>query len=73
MNLNPLHWTSGHLIAFVFAAVFGACIGLFYGIGQFDPYTDQRWLWIGLYCVVGALLGAAGGFLRQLLRGEKSN
>jgi H+/Cl- antiporter ClcA len=72
MNLNPLHWKPEHRVAFVFAAVFGACIGIFAGLGHFDPYTSNRWLLVGLYGVGGMLLGAAGGLLRQLLRDRKS-
>jgi hypothetical protein len=66
MNFN--HWKREHQIAFYFAAVFGACMGVFAGMGHFDPYTSFRWLWIGGWGVVGTLMGAAGGFLRQVLR-----
>jgi H+/Cl- antiporter ClcA len=72
-EMNPFDWKPEHRVAFVFAAIFGACIGVFGGMGHFDPYTSHRWLWVALYGAVGTALGAAGGFLRQLLRGRISN
>ena len=68
--MNPLHWTRTHRIAFLAAATLGACIGFVVGIGRVDPSVSQNfyWLRLALWVVSGAVMGAAGGFIRQLLR-----
>jgi uncharacterized membrane protein YfcA len=71
--MNPLNWRREHQVAFVFTALFGACIGILAGMGHFDPYTNFHWPEVGLWGIGGAVLGAVGGFLRQLLRNPFSN
>ena len=64
---QPPSLESGHLIAFVFAAVFGGCIGLFYGIGSLTPIQMTVGLNWALLCRWRAA-GGGRGFLRQMLR-----
>jgi hypothetical protein len=66
--MNPLRWKREHQIAFLGATVVGACIGIFAGIRQVEPFANLYWLWVGLWGAGGAVLGAAGAFIRQLLR-----
>ena len=71
--MNPPHWKREHQIAFAFAALIGAFVGISIGLREFEAHTSNYWLHVGSWGVLGAFLGAAGGFLRQLLRGRKSN
>ena len=64
------NWKPAHRVAFIFAALFGVLIGVFAGMGHFDPYENLYWLHVGEWGVIGALLGGLGGFLRQMLRGR---
>jgi hypothetical protein len=40
--MNPLHWKREHQIAFLGAAVFGACVGIFAGIQQVEPSANPH-------------------------------
>ena len=62
--MNPASWKPAHQIAFIFAALFGGCIGIFAGMGHFDPYEPGYWLHVSVWTAIGAFLGALGGFLR---------
>lgn len=66
--MNPLRWKREHQIAFVGAAVFGACIGAFGGAQQVEPSANLYWLWVGLWGTAGAVMAAAGAFIRQMFR-----
>jgi hypothetical protein len=67
-RMNPLHWKRDHQIAFLGAAVLGACIGTFVGVRQVEPSANFYWLWVGLWGAAGTLMSAAGAFIRQLFR-----
>ena len=69
--MNPIRWKRDHQIAFLGAAVFGAFVGIVVGVRRTDPSASQDlyWLTLGLWAGAGAAAGAAGGFIRQLLRG----
>jgi hypothetical protein len=75
--MNPLHWKREHQIALLGAAVVGAAIGIFAGTRQVEPSADLYWLWLWLWLArwgaAGAVMGATGGFIRQLSRGRTSN
>jgi hypothetical protein len=71
--MNPLHWKREHQIAFLVAVVFCACIGIFAGVRQVEASTDLYWLWVALWGAAGAAMGAAGAFIRQLMRNRISN
>jgi hypothetical protein len=71
--MNPLRWKREHQIAFIGAAVFGACIGIFGGIKQVDPSANLYWLWVGLWGTGGGVMAAAGAFIRQMFRDRASN
>jgi hypothetical protein len=66
--MNPLRWKREHQIAFLGAVVIGACIGVFAGARQFEPSTSDYWAWVGLWGLAGAVMAAAGAYIRQLLR-----
>jgi hypothetical protein len=72
-KMNPLHWKREHQIAFLGAAVVGACIGIFAGTRQVEPSANLYWLLVGLWGAAGAVVAAAGAFIRQLLRDRTSN
>jgi amino acid transporter len=71
--MNPLRWKREHQIAFLGAAVFGACIGIFAGVRQVQPSANLYWLWMVLWGAAGAAMGATGAFIRQLSRDRTSN
>ena len=66
--MNPLRWKRDYQIAFLVAVVFCAGIGIFVGVRQVDPSSDQYWLRVGLWGAAGAAMGAAGAFIRQSMR-----
>ena len=66
--MNPLNWKREYQIALFVAAIFGFCIGIYAGVRSVDPHTNLYLLQVGLWGAGGCVLGAAGGFLRQLLR-----
>lgn len=68
--MNPLRWKREHRIAFFGAMVFGACLGFVVGLRRVDPQVVQHfyWLWLAVWIISGAVLGAIGGFIRQSLR-----
>jgi hypothetical protein len=65
-KMNPLHWKREHQIAFFGAAVAGAFVGFFAGIRQVGSSANIYWLLVGIWGVVGAVVAAAGAFIRQL-------
>jgi hypothetical protein len=67
-QMNPLHWKREYQVALFVAAIFGFSIGVYAGVRNVVPYTDLYLLRVCLWGVGGCVLGAAGGFLRQLLR-----
>ena len=69
-NMNPLRWNGEHRFAFWVATIFGACMGFIVGIRRDDPSVIQNvyWLWLTVCVMSGAVLGAIGAFIRQLLR-----
>lgn len=71
--MNPLRWKREHQIAFLGAAAFGACIGIFGGVQQVEPSASAYWLRVALWGAAGALMGAAGASIRQLLRDRTSD
>ena len=71
--MNPLHWKREHQIAFLGAVAFGACVGIFAGIQQVEPSANPYWLSVGLWGTAGALMAAAGAFIRQMFRDRDSN
>jgi hypothetical protein len=70
--MNPLHWKREYQIAFLGAAVFGACVGIFAGVRQIEPSASFYWFHVGLWGAIGAVMGAAGAFVRQLMRDRNS-
>ena len=52
------------------ATIFGAGMGFVVGLRRLEPTMDQDlyWLWLALWVGSGAAIGAAGGFILQLLR-----
>ena len=64
------HWQRTHRVVFLAAVVFGACIGAVAGIRRVNASVNQDfyWLWLGLWIGSGAMIGAAVGFIRQLIR-----
>ena len=72
MQMNPSDWKPEHRIALLVAAVASTGIGLFAGIERVDSSSHGYWLWIGLWGVAGAVMGAIGGFMAQLLRSRNS-
>ena len=68
--MNPLRWTRVYRAAFFATTMFGACIGVVFGIRRVDPAVNQDlyWLWLGLWVASGAMLAAVGAYIRQLLR-----
>jgi hypothetical protein len=71
--MNPLHWKREHQIALLGAAVVGAAIGIFAGTRQVEPSADHYWIWLGIWGAAGTVMGATGGFIRQLSRSRTSN
>ena len=72
-KMNPLHWKREHQIALLGAAVVGAAIGIFAGSRQVEPSANHHWLWLALWGAAGSVMGATGGFIRQLSRSRTSN
>jgi uncharacterized membrane protein len=70
--MNSLHWKREYQIAFFAAAMFGAVLGVIFGLRQTETSTLIHWLNVGAWGLVGALLAATGAFVRQLLRERKS-
>lgn len=69
--MNPLRWNLvEHRIAFFVATIFGACMGFIVGLRRVDPSVAQDfyWLWFAVWIISGALLGATGAVIRQMLR-----
>jgi hypothetical protein len=71
--MNPLHWKRDHQIAFFVAVVLCACIGVVAGVRQLEPSVNLYWLSVGLWGAAGAVMGAVGAFIRQLMRDRTSN
>jgi amino acid transporter len=71
--MNPIHWKREHQIALLGAAVVGAAIGIFGGSRQVELSANQYWLWLALWGGAGTVMGAMGGFIRQLSRSRTSN
>jgi len=71
--MNPLRWKREYQIAFLVAVVFGAVIGIFFGLRQVEPSTSLYWLHVGSWAVAGAVLAGLGAFIRQVLRDRTSN
>ena len=72
-KMNLLHWKRSHQIAFFGAAVAGVFIGFFAGIRRVEPSANLYWLLVGIWGVAGAVVAAAGAFVRQLFRNRNSN
>jgi len=70
--MNPLHWQGIHQLGFVFAILFGATMGVYAGMGHFDPYTHLYWVNVGIWGGIGMGLGVVGGFILQFLRNRFS-
>ena len=68
--MSPHRWNREHRFAFWIATIFGACMGFIVGIRRVDPTVTQNlyWLWLTVWVMSGAVLGAIGAFIRQLLR-----
>ena len=71
-QMNPLKWKREYQIALFIAAIFGFCIGIYAGVRNVDPNTNLYLLRVCLWGAGGCVLGAAGGFLRQMLRDRNS-
>jgi amino acid transporter len=71
--MNPLHWKREHQIALLGAAVVGAAIGIFAGTRQVVSSADHYWIWLGIWGAAGTVMGATGGFIRQLSRSRTSS
>ena len=71
--MNPLYWKREHQIAFIVAVVFCGFIGLFIGVRQVEPSPNAYWLSVGLWGAAGAVMGAVGAFIRQLVRNRFSS
>lgn len=69
-EMNPLRWKREHRIAFFVATIFGAAMGFIIGLRRVDPQVvqDFYWLWLVVWIISGAALGAIGAFIRQSLR-----
>jgi hypothetical protein len=59
--MNPLPWKREHQIAFLGAAVAGACIGIFAGTRQVEPSANLHWRLVGLWGGAGAVVAADWG------------
>jgi uncharacterized membrane protein len=68
--MNPSKWKRDYQVAFVGATIFGASMGVFIGLRQ-TAATDG--LHLTLWGIAGAALGAAGAFIRQLMRNRNIN
>lgn len=69
-EMNLLRWNPEHRIAFFVATIFGACMGFIVGLRRVDPSVAQNfyWLWLAVWVISGAVLGAIGAVIRQMLR-----
>jgi hypothetical protein len=69
-NMNSPRWTRAYRSGFFATIIFGACIGVVFGIRRVDPVLNQDlyWLWLGLWVASGAMLAAIGAYIRQSLR-----
>jgi hypothetical protein len=63
--MNPLNWKREYQIAFVVATIIGAGMGVYIGLRQSPPLDE---LHLTLWGIGGAVLGAAGAFIRQSMR-----
>lgn len=68
--MNPLRWKREHRLAFFVATIFGACMGFIVGLRRLDPSVVQNFYWLSLaaWIISGAVLGAIGATIRQMLR-----
>jgi hypothetical protein len=71
--MNPVRWKREHQIALLGAAVVGAATGIFAGTRQVEPSADHYWIWLGIWGAAGTVMGATGGFIRQLSRSRTSS
>jgi hypothetical protein len=71
--MNPLHWKREHQVAFLGATAVGGCIGIFAELHQVEASANFHWLQVEFWGAAGAVMGAAGAFIRQLLRDRTSN
>ena len=69
-RLNPFRWKREHRFTFLVTTIFGACLGIIVGLRRVDPAMtqDYYWLWLALWVGSGAVLGAGGAFIYQVLR-----
>ena len=69
-KMSPLRWNPEHRIALFVATIFGACMGFIVGLRRVDPSVVQNfyWLWLAVWVISGAVLGAIGAVIRQMLR-----
>jgi hypothetical protein len=63
-------WQRSERLGFYAAIILGASLGFIVGVRRLQPAVDQDlyWVWLSLWVVGGAVLGATGGLIQHWFR-----